>query len=126
MDGDFLRHCRSRASAGRDSRLSELHTTKYFYLDMKIDPNINKRPVKTGGYSSARLHAKRDRKRREAESRADAHGKQWEKFSLDDRVACLYRKKPGQNTREIVRLQKRICAVELNIVCFPKVQVARA
>jgi len=36
---------------------------------MKIE-QTNKRPIKTAGYSSARLHAKRDRKRREALDRA--------------------------------------------------------
>lgn len=89
---------------------------------MKTDYQTNERPVKKAGYSSARLHANRDRKRKEATARAVAHQEQWGKFSPDDRIACLYRQLPGQNAREIVRLQKQICATEFNLALFPKVK----
>jgi len=57
------------------------------------------RRVKTEGYCSATLHAKRDRKRQEAEARQ----RECDGLDLDQRVTRIY-SRPGQSNREFKRL----------------------
>ena len=55
--------------------------------------------VKTAGYCSATLHAKRDLKRQEAEARQ----RECDGLDLDQRVTRVY-SRPGQSKRELKRL----------------------
>lgn len=57
------------------------------------------RPIKKAGYSSSTLHAKRDRKRREAEER-NAH---WAALTPEVQLKFL-RSRPGNSDRQRARI----------------------
>lgn len=79
---------------------------------MKTEYKTDERPIKKAGYSSARLHAKRDRKRREADAR-DVKRAQFNLLSLEDQIKALYRNGTGGGSgREITRRQKQLAINE--------------
>lgn len=78
---------------------------------MKTEYKTDERPIKKAGYSSARLHAKRDRKRREAEARAELRAP-FNALSLEDQITTLRVKSGGGSGREITRRQKQLAINE--------------
>lgn len=54
---------------------------------------------KTEGYSNAKMHAKRNRKRIEAEQRQDEH----DSLTIQEKIAKAL-KRPGSSKREVARL----------------------
>ena len=59
------------------------------------------RPIKTNGYSSVKLHAKRQRKREEAEARAEA----WGKLTPQRQLNAL-KKRPGESVKQVARIKE--------------------
>lgn len=87
---------------------------------MRTTEPTNKRPVKTAGYDSAKLHAKRDRKRREAEGRIAARAAIDKGLTPDAKLRGLYdacnEPGAGQCRRQIVRLQKKLAQQEFGVI----------
>lgn len=59
------------------------------------------RRIKVGGYSSTKLHARRDKRRHEAEARQG----EYDKLTVAQRLLRA-KKSPGQSKREIIKLEK--------------------
>jgi hypothetical protein len=59
--------------------------------------------IKTNGYSSAKLHAKWDRKRQEGEARQREH----DKLTAQDKIS-LAKTRRGESKREIARLMAKL------------------
>jgi len=64
---------------------------------------MTQRPLKKNGYSSVHLHAKRDRKRQEAEARQ----REWNSKSLQERIEIAARRR-GASAREVTKLAAEI------------------
>jgi hypothetical protein len=67
----------------------------------QLSKTVNGHRVKENGYNSATLHAKRKRKREEAEVRQEEH----DKLTSEQKIAKAVRR-PGGSKKEIARLQK--------------------
>lgn len=72
------------------------------YPQNKAAGNTTARPVKTEGYCSDILHAKRDRKRREAQERQREH----DALTLDQRLFLCCHERRGSSGREAARIAK--------------------
>ncbi len=70
---------------------------------MDAASTTSKRPIKENGYSSVKLHAKRDRKRHEAEVRQD----EYQALSHKEKLARVQNRifaGKGESKRELARL----------------------
>lgn len=80
--------------------LTNMSKQKYSQSAVVISDGV-KRRGKSGGYSSAKLHAKRDKKRQEANTRQ----RHYEGLTIPARIS-LAKSRRGESKREIARLEK--------------------